>query len=86
MSDAQNQVMREELFRNHRALIERFGPELSAMIEHRLMRTLSRQQEPAAVIDSRTALRVLGGHARGVVGRSWRRVIWRAGRTLGRGR
>ncbi len=69
MSDVQNQVMREELFRNHRPLIEKFGPELSAQIEHRLMRSLSRQSEGLAgastydvvkLLRSRTTLRLAG--------------------------
>lgn len=41
MSDTQHQVMRQVLFDRHRDVVERFGPELAALTEHRLMRSLA---------------------------------------------
>jgi hypothetical protein len=59
MSDVQNQVMREELFRNHRPLIEKFGPELAAQTEHRLMQSLARQKEAVSSAATSEVLQVL---------------------------
>ncbi|MEO6092398.1 MAG: glycosyltransferase family A protein [Novosphingobium sp.] len=69
MSDVQNQVMREELFHNHRSTIEKFGPELAAQIEHRLMRALGRQSE-ATPVSGDAAIQALRGHAQAGVRRS----------------
>lgn len=82
MSDVQNQVMREEMFRNHRATIERFGPELSAMIEHRLMRTLGRTSGDGTSLSAKAALGVLRDRGRDFLDRSLRRAAWHAQRLM----
>lgn len=78
MSDVQNQVMREELFRNHRTLIEKFGPELSAQIEHRLMRTLARHSEEGAGNSTQAALDLLRNRATQRIAQSIDAFGWRA--------
>lgn len=87
MSDVQNQVMREEMFAHHRATVEAFGPELAAMTEHRLMRTLGRQAGVAAsgVVSAREALGVLRSRAPEELRLAGARLAGRARRLLGRG-
>lgn len=47
MSPTQNQVMRELFLERHRAVVERFAPEVAMMVEHELMRLKDRQAKTA---------------------------------------